>query len=190
MLKRTNDRDPDRVAEAILSGLPAHGDLAPDWVKADRGQPDDDWQPPDEIPEAADVADVPRPPRASVLNLTFFDDCGAFIQKRSILKGVIARGETSAWIAPPGAGKSALLTEISVHCAGKIDWRGHKAMILALERGDLFKRRLQVYSKRDGLHGLPIAVADAVIDLLNPNCVDIIVSTVALPSCNSVMTLD
>jgi len=124
----------------------------------------------------------PRP--ATSLELTYFDDCGAFVEKRSILKGIIARGETSAWVAPPGAGKSALLTEISVHCAAKIDWRGHRAkeacgvVILALERGDLFKRRLRVYHQRDGLQGLPIAVADAVIDLLNPNCVAIIVSTV------------
>jgi AAA domain len=124
------------------------------------------------------------PSKASALKLTYFDDCGAFALKRSILKGIIARGETSAWIAPPGAGKSALLTEISVHCAAQIDWRGHKAkeacgvVILALERGDLFKRRLRVYHQRDGLHGLPIAVADAVIDLLNPACVELIVATV------------
>lgn len=118
------------------------------------------------------------------LKLTYFDDCGAFAVKRWILKWMIARGETSAWIAPPGAGKSALLTEIAVHCAAQIDWRGHKAkeacgvLVLALERGDLFKRRFRVYSQRDGLNGLPIAVADAVVDLLNPNCVDLIVVTV------------
>jgi hypothetical protein len=122
--------------------------------------------------------------RSAALKLTYFDDCGAYVEKRSILKGIIARRETSAWIAPPGAGKSALLTEISVHCAAKIDWRGHRAkeacgvVILALERGDLFKRRLRVYHQRDGLAGLPIAVADAVIDLLNPSCIGLIVATV------------
>ena len=119
-----------------------------------------------------------------MLRLTYFDECGAYVEKRSILKGIIARGETSAWIAPPGAGKSALLTEISVHCAGKLDWRGHRAkeacgvVILALERGDLFKRRLRVYHQRDKLEGLPIAVADDVIDLLNPSCIGLIVATV------------
>ena len=106
------------------------------------------------------------------------------MQKKHILKGIIARGETLAMIGPPGSGKSALMTEISVHCAAQIDWRGHRAkgacgvVIFALERADLFKRRLKAYQQRDGLHGLPIAVADAVIDLLNPNCVEIIVSTV------------
>ena len=48
----------------------------------------------------------------------------------------------------------------------------------ALEGADLFKRRLEAYRQRDCLQGLPIAVADTVIDLLNPACVDIIVSTV------------
>jgi hypothetical protein len=133
---------------------------------------------------APDGSQPMHPAASQALALTYFDDCGAFAQKHWIQKGIIARRETSAWIAPPGAGKSALLTEISVHCAAQIDWRGHRAkeacgvVIFALERADLFKRRLRVYQQRDGLQGLPIAVADAVIDLLNPNCVDTIVSTV------------
>jgi hypothetical protein len=95
------------------------------------GSPMSEEPPPyDYIPESAngepDMGTVP-PAKTQALKLTYFDDCGAFVEKRSILKGIIARGETSAWIAPPGAGKSALLTEISVHCAAKIDWRGHKA---------------------------------------------------------------
>ena len=129
-------------------------------------------------------ADQTDAAKASPLKLTYFDDCGSFAQKHWILKGIIARGETSAWIAPPGAGKSALLTEISVHCAAQIDWRGHRAkeacgvVIFALERADLFKRRLKVYQQRDSLQGLPIAVAGAVIDLLNPNCIETIVATI------------
>lgn len=125
----------------------------------------------------------PPPPKSSAFQLTYFDDCGAFAEKRWILKGIIARGETSAWIAPPGAGKSALLTEISVHCAAQIDWRDHKSkeacgvLILALERGDLYKRRLLVYHQRRGLKGLPIAVANSVVDLINPKCVERIVAT-------------
>jgi hypothetical protein len=142
----------------------------------------------DDIPESADgdrdLDPAKEHPAALPLKLTYFDDCGAFAQKRHILKGITALGETSAWIAPPGAGKSALLTEISVHSAAGLDWRGHRSkmacgvVVFALERADLFKRRLVVYQLRDGLTGLPVAVADAVIDLLNPNCVDLMVATV------------
>jgi hypothetical protein len=137
-------------------------------------------------PDFPTGANPPMPTRdkGMALKLTYFDECGAFAQKRAILKGIVSRGETSAWVGPPGVGKSALLTEIGVHAAARIDWRGHRAkeacgvVIFALERGDLVKRRLEVYRRRDNLQGLPIAVADAVIDLLNPSCAEIIVSTV------------
>jgi AAA domain len=144
----------------------------------------------DSGPDGEPVADAPAALPASVgrltppLKLTYFDDCGKTALRRWILKGIIARNETSGWIAPPGAGKSALLTEIAVHCAALIDWRGHRAkeavgvVVFALERADLFKRRLEAYQQRDSLHGLPIAVADVVIDLLNPACVETIVATV------------
>jgi hypothetical protein len=157
--------------------------------------PDDDYQGPTEYPDAAD-AEIYSAPAAEaeatptrghvtpLLKLTYFDDCGKTALRRWILKGIIARSETSAWVAPPGAGKSALLTEIALHCAAKIDWRGHRAkeacgvVVFALERADLFKRRLDFYRQRDHLHGLPIAVVDVVIDLLNPACVGTIVATV------------
>jgi AAA domain len=133
-------------------------------------------------PEDNETSDGRAGPVA--LKLTYFDDCGKTALRRWILKGIIARGETSAWVAPPGAGKSALLTEIAIHSAAMIDWRGHRAkeacgvVVFALERGDLFKRRLDFYRQRDQLHGLPIAVVDVVIDLLNPACVGTIMATV------------
>lgn len=56
--------------------------------------------------------------------VTFGDITTEKISKRSIFKGVMARGETSAWIAPPGGMKSALMTEASVCAAAGLDWRG------------------------------------------------------------------
>jgi hypothetical protein len=48
-----------------------------------------------------------KPP---ALPLTFFDDLSENpAAKPWLVKNVIARGETSSWIAPPGKGKSALL---------------------------------------------------------------------------------
>src|SRR6266508_1156841 len=60
------------------------------------------------------------------LALTFFDGLGEPIPKPWLIKNVIARGETSSWIAPPAKGKSALLTDIAIHNAGGQDWRGHR----------------------------------------------------------------
>src|SRR5262249_23933401 len=81
-------------------------------------------------------------------------------------------------------GKSALMTEFAIHCAAAKDWREHTAsercgvVIFALERADLYRRRLDAYALRDGHKGLPIAVAGKVIDLLTPQCVGTIVATV------------
>ena len=47
------------------------------------------------------------------LALTFFDELAETPPKPWLIKNVIARGETSSWIAPPGKGKSALLTDIA-----------------------------------------------------------------------------
>jgi hypothetical protein len=107
------------------------------------------------------------------------------VRKRWLLKGAIAKGETSNWVAPPGMGKSAVMTEVSVHCAGPRDWRGHKAkercgvLILALERSDLYRRRLYAYRLRDNLPAdLPISVSGTIVGLLDPTCVDQIVDAV------------
>ena len=117
------------------------------------------------------------------LALTYFADCKKSISKRWILKNLLAYGETSGWVGPPGSGKSALLTEIAVHCASVKAWRGHKAkgpcgvLVIALERADLYRRRLSAYELRDQVHDLPIAVASTIVDVLDPNCVDLIAAT-------------
>lgn len=119
------------------------------------------------------------------LTLTYFSDIGETANKQWILKGVIAKGETSSWIAPPGKGKSALLIDIAIHAAIGSDWRGRRCkercgvIYFALERADLVKRRLQAHARRDKLaDDLPIAVVGQVIDIVNPACVDTIVAAI------------
>ena len=52
-------------------------------------------------------------------------------------------------------------------------------LILALERADLYRRRLYAHQLRDNLsEDLPIAVAGTVVGLLDPACVDQIVNAV------------
>ena len=101
--------------------------------------------------------DQPPPHGIKPLPFTKFDDVAAFAAKRWIMKGMIARGETSSWIGPPKSGKSSVLDDLAARCAQGKDWCGYRAMeacrvlIIALERGDLHKRRFAVYQKRDGL---------------------------------------
>src|SRR5262245_49962359 len=123
-------------------------------------------------------------PRSKALALTFFNECVTPRRKNWLIKNVIATGESSSWFGPPGGLKSALLTDIAVHRAAGKDWRGYRAkqacgvVYFALERADLVKRRLAAYAARDGLKGLPIAVAGNIINLIDTTCVDIIVATI------------
>ena len=145
-----------------------------------------------DVPEPGDVAigppsndSLPQAKASTALALTYFGEFGDKAKKRPILKGFLNKGETSGLIGPPKTLKSALETEIAVHCAAGMHWRGHSAdgpcgvVIFALERADLYRRRLDAYRLRGGFkEKLPIAVAGEVIDLLNTKCVTTIVATV------------
>ena len=48
------------------------------------------------------------------------------VAKRWLIKGVLARGESSAWIAPPGGAKSALMAQASICVAAGLDWNGKR----------------------------------------------------------------
>ena len=82
-------------------------------------------------------------------------------QKMWIIKGIIARGETSAWIAPPGGMKSALMAELSLCSSYGQDWHGFQSkatlgvVYFALERADLVRRRLRAHLERIGNIGNP-----------------------------------
>jgi RecA-family ATPase len=60
------------------------------------------------------------------MKLQYFDECANEPTKPWLIKGVMAADEDSSWFGPPGSLKSMLLTDISVHLAAGIDWRGHK----------------------------------------------------------------
>jgi RecA-family ATPase len=154
---------------------------SPSWKKAAR-----DYHAEVEVEPARMKAngDDSQPAKKNAIKLTFFDECNDTAAKRWLIKGVIARGETSSWIAPPGRGKSALHSDISVHLAAGIDWRGHRTkgqfgvVYFAFERADLVKRRNAAYAKRLNLKGLPIAIAAQIINLMDPRCVDVILATI------------
>jgi AAA domain len=155
-----------------------------------RKKPGDREDPPKDKGDTNDgqTGDRQTPPPGAdstkVLPLTFFDDVENYAKKNWLMKGVIAKGETSMWIAPPGKLKSALMTDVAIHLASGADWRGYQSketcgvVYFALERADLVKRRLTAHRRRDDLTGLPIAVAGGVLNLMYLPTVALIVETV------------
>ena len=106
-------------------------------------------------------------------------------EKDWLIKNVLALKETSAWIAPPGGMKSALIGELSFAVATRSDWHGHKAkatgavVYFALERADLVGRRLRAHRARlsDEVETPPIAIVSATINLMKQDTIlDVIAS--------------
>jgi hypothetical protein len=120
------------------------------------------------------------------ISLEHYENFGTTVVKNWIIKNVIAEGETSSWIGPPGAGKSALVTDLAIYIASGKDWRGHRSkqqcgvVYLALERGELVKRRLIAHARQTlGFPvKLPFSIARQVIDLVKPTCVAEIIATI------------
>jgi hypothetical protein len=119
------------------------------------------------------------------MRLAFFDTFSNPVPKPWLIKNVMARGETSSWVAPPGKGKSALLGDVAAHLALGVPWRGYRikeqygVIYFAIERSDLVKRRFAAHRLRDNLpDNLPIAVASNVINLLDKSCAESIVATI------------
>jgi hypothetical protein len=95
------------------------------------------------------------------------------ITKDWLIKGIFARGESSAWIAPPGGMKSALKASAAIHVGYGLDWFGHRSkgqagvVYFALERADLVRRRILAHVARLGLESPPIVVVGSMIDPKN-----------------------
>lgn len=104
--------------------------------------------------------------------------------KQWLIKGIFARGETSAWIAPPGAMKSALLAQAAICVGAGLDWHGYRnkgaagVVYFAIERADLVKRRLRAHKQLLGLAGTPIGVSSSTIDLTKPDAFKRVIDTI------------
>lgn len=131
----------------------------------------------DEIEKLLEAPGAKPPAAASALY--YFHDCETIVSKEWILKGLIARGEASSWIAPPGAGKSGLLTAIAVHVGAQQDFHGFRSkgvcgvLYLAFERFLHTRRRMTAYARR-GFKNLPICIRPGIINLMDPKCVEVI----------------
>jgi hypothetical protein len=104
--------------------------------------------------------------------------------KTWLVKGVLARGETSAWIAPPGGMKSALLAQAAVCVSAGLDWQGKRnkgaagVVYFALERADLVEKRIRAHCLRLGLKSVPIAVVPVTFDLIKADSVKRVITTI------------
>jgi AAA domain len=133
------------------------------------------------VDNAAPIAPTATEPP---IPLTYFDDCGTDPIKPWLIKNMMAKGETSTWIAPPGGGKSGLLTSAAIAAGSGADWYGFKTkercgvVFFAFERGVLVERRLRAHRMRDGLENLPIAVGKKIVNLMDPRCVDLFLPTI------------
>lgn len=137
-------------------------------------------------PAENNILDIPaiRQSRPGYPFKTFDEMAGAVVAKRHIIKGIFARGESSAWIAPPGGMKSALMASAAVHISSGQDWFGYRnkeaagVVYFAIERADLVRRRLKAHGIRQNLEGLPIAVVSSTIDLTKPDAFKKVVDTI------------
>jgi len=95
------------------------------------------------------------------------------VKKEWLIKEIFAAGESSAWVAPPGGMKSALLAEVSVCVAYGHDWHGYRnkgaagVVYFALERTDLVRRRVLAHVAQLDLPPPPIVVVGDMVDPRN-----------------------
>ncbi len=130
----------------------------------------------------------PRPSKPSVKGFPFVTyktarSAPASASKQWILKGLLARGETSGWVGAPGSLKSSIVTAMAQACAAGDDWCGKRnkgacaVIYFALERADLVKQKLRAYGEKNDAD-LPIAVVALTINLMDERVVDEIVATI------------
>jgi hypothetical protein len=187
------------VRVIALPGLAPKGDVS-DWLDAggdtaelvDLCQEQPIWAPsPSPAPaKALDYAPLMKGP-AKGLRHAYLGDVETMPAKKPwMIKGVLAKGETSAWIAPPKGGKSTLVVDLAIAVASGRDWRGYQnrgasgVLSCALERASDVKRMMLAHKKRNGFGALPIAIADEIVDMMDPGCVELIVTTIRECSTN------
>jgi hypothetical protein len=98
------------------------------------------------------------------------------VQKKWLIKGIFARGETSAWVGPPGSMKSSVLCSAAIHASSTevTDWFGYRckektaSLYFALERSDLVKRRLIAECRTLEIDFPPIAIIQKQFTLARP----------------------
>jgi hypothetical protein len=120
--------------------------------------------------------------KAERIRTTFSCDFGTNLAKKWVLKQLIALGEIVSIVGAPFAGKSGLIAAMVIAIAYGVNFRGFRirsagaVIIFAIERGGLVGRRIEAQCLRDGIEcgSLPITICAGPLDILDPDCVEII----------------
>jgi len=123
-------------------------------------------------------------PEPTGLPFIDFDACQNTPPTRYIVRGLLAEGATSTAYGPPKTLKTTGIVDIGVHLAAGQDWRGYRikeargVCYFAFERQMQIRQMLRAYQIRDGFQRLPFRIIPKLIDMLDPRCVDLVVTTI------------
>ena len=120
--------------------------------------------------------------RGGALPVTMFGDIEALPVKTWLVRGLLGKGELSAFYGAPGSGKSVLIGDLAFHVAAGRPWHGRRVtqgpvLYVAAERANLVKRRFAALRIAKGERDLPLALLSASLDLRQRDSRDSIIAT-------------
>jgi hypothetical protein len=173
----------DQIGET-LHGI-ARGIWFLDSKLLQAGSADEIWTTIQAAPRWAPAATMKERYLAAARRLVYYADFGKVVKLDWIIKGILAKGHNSYLFGPPGGGKSALYGSAATYLAAARDsWHGFKirkqlaAIIFAMERADLVRKRIWAECQREQLDNVPVAVCAGLINLMDPKCINEIVGTI------------
>jgi AAA domain-containing protein len=110
------------------------------------------------------------PAETGRLRLVMYGDIEPAPRKDWVIADFLGAGELSCIAAAPGAGKSALATDIAGHVAASRRWfgrhvQGGGVLYVAAERAALVERRFAAFRLYHGLSHLPLGIVSGSVDL-------------------------
>jgi hypothetical protein len=131
------------------------------------------------------------------LRLVMFGDIEPAPRKDWVITDLLGAGELSCIAAAPGAGKSALATDIAGHVAASRRWfgrhvQGGGVLYVAAERAALVERRFAAFRLYHGLSRLPLGIISGSLDLRSSTtcATEIVDMAAALPDAIRLIVID
>ena len=113
---------------------------------------------------------------SSPLPLIYFDDAEPNLNVADFVEGLLSAGALSVVYGPSNCGKTFFATDLGLHVAAGMEWRGRAVdqgavIYCALEGGSGISNRVAAWRREQGLDGeeIPFAIVPASINLLDPD---------------------